>query len=476
MFDRQAVGDIKAWYNSRHRQPLVVRGARQVGKSTAVELAAQALGVPLYAVNLEQHPTLERQFASFDVDRVLFSLSAILGEPITPESKGILFLDEAQATPSAYACLRYFYENAPRLAVVLTGSLLGQVLDNYPFSAPVGRVQHYFMGPVGFSEFLRALGDARLLNALDMTTAQTLDFIPDEIHEKLMERARQYILVGGMPAAVQLAIDTDFDHRAISQRQSDIISACKADFSKYRGRLDGLRLQGFFEGVLAQVGKQFSHKLAHRIVNETDGDNRLLNSALAQFREAQLFHRVSHSNADGVPLGADPRTRICKYLFVDVGLLLAAQGLPAQSVMSRPLELAGDGALAEQFAGQLLLHSGPGYKPPELHYWHPPRTEAQAEVDFLLQQEGRVYPVEVKAGASGKLRSLHSYVLKKNASLAVRIHSGRPGLETLRAKRGERQRDFRLLNLPFYMIDLLPRLLKELEEQTEQGDKTGALA
>ena len=189
MFDRQAVGDIKAWYNSRPRQPLVVRGARQVGKSTAVELAAQALGVPLYAVNLEQHPTLERQFASFDVDRVLFSLSAILGEPITPESKGILFLDEAQATPSAYACLRYFHEDAPRLAVVLTGSLLGQVLDNYPLSAPVGRVQHYFMGPVGFSEFLRALGDARLLNALDMTTAQTLDFIPGDIHEKLMERA-----------------------------------------------------------------------------------------------------------------------------------------------------------------------------------------------------------------------------------------------------------------------------------------------
>ena len=287
MFDRQAVHDIKAWHNSRHRQPLVVRGARQVGKSTAVALAAQALGVPLYAVNLEQHPTLERQFASFDVDRALFSLSAILGEPITPESKGILFLDEAQATPSAYACLRYFHENAPRLAVVLTGSLLGQVLDNYPSSAPVGRVQHYFMGPVGFSEFLRALGDARLLNALDMTTAQTLDFIPDEIHEKLMERARQYILVGGMPAAVQLAIDTDFDHRAISQRQSDIISAYKADFSKYQSRLDGLRLQGFFEGVLAQVGKQFSHKLAHRIVNETDGDNRLLNSALEQFREAQ---------------------------------------------------------------------------------------------------------------------------------------------------------------------------------------------
>ena len=147
--------------------------------------------------------------------------------------------------------------------------------------------------------------------------------------------------------------------------------------------------------------------------------------------------------------------------------------------MSRPLELVSDGALAEQLAGQLLLHSGPGRKSPELHYWHPPRTEAQAEVDFLLQQEGRVYPVEVKAGASGRLRSLHSYVLKKNAGLAVRIHSGRPGLETLRAKRGERQRDFRLLNLPFYMIDLLPRLLKELEEQmaqTEQGDKTGALA
>lgn len=148
MFQRQAIEDIKSWYGSLGRKPLVLRGARQVGKSTAVAEAARQLGIPVYGVNLERHGSLEAQFARFNVKGLLFSLSAICGEVIGVNSPGILFLDEAQAAPSAYACLRYFYEEAPGLAVVLTGSLLDQVLEDYRSSVPVGRVEHQFMGPV----------------------------------------------------------------------------------------------------------------------------------------------------------------------------------------------------------------------------------------------------------------------------------------------------------------------------------------
>ena len=304
---------------------------------------------------------------------MLFSLSAICGETITPASQGILFLDEAQATPSAYACLRYFYEDAPDLAVVLTGSLLDQILENYHLPVPVGRVVHYFMGPITFSEFLEATGETALLNTLSTVSLATLSLLPDEIHQKLLEQVRRYTLVGGMPHAVQLAIDTDFDHRVINQYQVELVHAYKADFSKYRGKLDSLKLHAFFEGVLAQTGKQFSHKLAHQIVNGSGGDNRLLNSALEQFREARLFYRVMHSAADGVPLGAETKARISKFLFIDVGLLLAAQGIPVQSIMDKPVELANNGIIAEQFVGQHLLYSGPNFKSPELYYWHPPQ-------------------------------------------------------------------------------------------------------
>jgi uncharacterized protein len=462
MFDRKAIQDIKTWYQSAHRKPLVIRGARQVGKTTSVDLAATALGVPIYCVNLERHQSLEHLLSSFDVNKILFSLSAICGETITSDSKGILFFDEAQAAPSAYACMRYFYEDAPNLAVVLTGSLLDQVLENYHLPVPVGRVEHYFMGPLSFTEFLKSIGETSLLNTLSMLSVETLDLLPEETHQKLLEQVRRYTLVGGMPHSVQLALDTNFDHQRINKYQVELIHAYKADFSKYRGKLDSLKLNTFFEGILAQVGTQFSHKLAHQIVDGSGGDNRLLNSALEQFREARLFYRVLHSSADSIPLGAETKTRISKFLFVDVGLLLAAQDIPVQSIMEKPIELANNGVIAEQFVGQHLLYAQANFKTPELYYWHPPRKAGQAEVDFLLQQEGQIYPVEVKAGVSGSLRSLHSYVLKKNANVAIRIHSGRASLEALEANALEKQKSFKLLNVPFYMIELIPGLIREL--------------
>jgi predicted AAA+ superfamily ATPase len=145
MFNRRAIEEIKAWYNQSKRKPLVIRGARQVGKTTAVRLAASQLSVDIIEINLERHQELEPLFNSYKLDDLLFNVSLISGKTIIRQSKGILFLDEAQATPAAYSCLRYFWEEMPELAVVLTGSLLDQVLHDDKLSTPVGRVEHLFI-------------------------------------------------------------------------------------------------------------------------------------------------------------------------------------------------------------------------------------------------------------------------------------------------------------------------------------------
>ncbi|PWQ99336.1 ATP-binding protein [Leucothrix arctica] len=459
MFIREAVSDITHWYKQTQRKPLVIRGARQVGKTTSVRMAAEQLNVPMIEINLERHTDLAPLFDGFRLDDLLFNFSLLSGQALSKDSPAILFLDEAQAIPSAYACLRYFYEDMPNMAVILTGSLLDQVLNNYKLPSPVGRIEPYFMGPLKFDEFLVAIGAETELRALDMLTLDNMHLIPDSLHEQLLGLVRRYTLSGGMPHCVQIGINSHFNHADILRYQTALLQTYKDDFAKYRGSQSALMLNAFFNGALGQVGQQFSHKQANEIARNSSGNNRELNAALEQFQEARLFYRVLHSNAQTVPLGSETKVRISKFLFIDVGLLLSAQGIPAQEVMSNTLELANRGSLAEQFVGQQLLYSKPEYVNPELYYWHPPRSEAQAEVDFLYVAGNTIIPVEVKAGSTGTIKSLQSYVIKKQADVAVRVSSGKPSVNELVAKSNNKTRDFKLVNLPFYLVNRLGALI-----------------
>ncbi|MEZ5537191.1 MAG: ATP-binding protein [Thiolinea sp.] len=459
MFERRAVTDIIHWYQQKQRKPLVIRGARQVGKTTAVRMAAQQMDVPLVEVNLERHPELDKLFRAYRLDELLFNFSLITGQAVNKDSSLLLFLDETQATPAAYSCLRYFYEDMPGLAVILTGSLLDQVLNNYQLPSPVGRVEPYFMGAMTFEEFLTASGQSRLIHALGMLTPENMHQIPDSVHEDLLAQVRLYTLTGGMPHCIQQGMDSGFDHRAILKYQTTLIQSYKDDFVKYQGTQDALTLNAFFNGIIGQAGQQFSHKLANEIALQTSGNNRQLNAAIEHFIAARLFYRVLHSNADTVPLGAETKIRISKFLFIDIGLLLAAQGIPAQSLMHSPLELANRGLLAEQFVGQQLLYAKPAYVNPELYYWQPPRSETQAEVDYLYLHQNEIIPVEVKSGSTGSLKSLQSFVLRKQARRAVRVSSARPLREHLTARMKGQSGDFELLNIPFYLLNRLEQLL-----------------
>ncbi|MFI0399782.1 MAG: ATP-binding protein [Thiolinea sp.] len=459
MFNRKAVSDIVQWYQQPQRKPLVIRGARQVGKTTAVRMAGEQLDVPVIEINLERHTELDSLFRRYQLDDLLFNFALISGKPIKPDEPCILFLDEAQATPAAYACLRYFWEELPQLAVILTGSLLDQVLQNYQLPSPVGRIELYFMQPLTFDEFLKVAHEDKLLAALDMLNATNMHLLPDSLHEKLLGLVRRYNLVGGMPHCIQLGLDNGFSHSGILKYQSTLLQTYKDDFSKYRGTQDALTLNTFFNGIIGQVGQQFSHKQAHELAQDSSGDNRQLNTALEHFIAARLFYRILHSQANHIPLGAEVKIRISKFLFIDIGLLLAAQGIPAQAVLQTPLELAGKGVLAEQFVGQQLLSSKPSYINPELYYWHPPRAEAQAEIDFLYTLGNEIIPIEVKSGRSGTIKSLQSFVIKKQADRAIRISSNKPLREQLLARLDEKQHSFTLLNLPFYLVNRIEQFL-----------------
>lgn len=461
MFNRQAVTDIIHWYQQPQRKPLVIRGARQVGKTTAVRMAGKQLGVPVIEINLERHSELDPLFRRYQLDDLLFNFSLITGEAITPDKPLILFLDEAQATPAAYSCLRYFWEDIPQLAVILTGSLLDQVLNNYQLPSPVGRIEPYYMGALRFDEFLQAIGAEKESHALDMLNARNMHLIPDSLHEKLLGLVRRYTLTGGMPHCIQLGLDTHFNHTDILKYQTTLLQTYRDDFAKYRGSQTAIMLNALFNGILGQVGQQFSHKQAQEIAQQSSGDNRQLNTAIEHFQAARLFYRVLHSHADAVPLGAETKIRISKFLFLDISLLLAAQNIPAQSLMHAPLELANRGLLAEQFVGQQLLYAKPPYVNPELYYWQPPKAEGQAEVDFLFTQGNTIIPVEVKAGSTGTIKSLHTFVIKKQSERAIRISSAKPSVEALEARLMQQVKAFRLYNIPFYLVNRLEQLLAD---------------
>lgn len=461
MFKRQTVTHITHWYQQKQRKPLVIRGARQVGKTTAVRMAAEQLEIPLVEINLERHPELDKLFREYRLDELLFNFSLITGQSVTKDKPLLLFLDEAQATPAAYSCLRYFYEDMPELAVILTGSLLDQVLNNYQLPSPVGRIESYFMGAMNFEEFLEATQQTRLSNALTMLTAENMHQIPDSVHEDFLAQVRRYTLTGGMPYCIQIGLDTGFEHQAILKYQTTLIQSYKDDFAKYQGTQDALTLNAFFNGIIGQTGQQFSHKLANAIAVQTSGSSRQLNTAIEHFIAARLFYRVLHSNADAVPLGADTKIRISKFLFIDIGLLLAAQGIPAQSLMHSALELTNRGLLAEQFVGQQLLHAKPAYVNPELYYWQPPRSEMQAEVDYIYTHQNEIIPVEVKSGSKGTIKSLQSFVIRKQSRRVIRISSAKPLREHLTAKMKEQTHEFELLNVPFYLVNRLEQLLAE---------------
>lgn len=455
VFPRSALSDLASWKHRKTRMPLVIRGARQTGKSFLVRMFARENFESLVEVDLDLDPGAADLFESRDPARIVPLLEAHKRAPIAP-GRTLLFLDEIQAAPSVLASLRYFREKAPDLHVVCAGSLLDFAVEDPEYSVPVGRVEYLHLGPVRFHEFLLAAGEERL-GAL-LSSWHPGDKVPAVLHARWMELLGTYLAVGGMPAAIAAWLDSRSLHEADRVKQS-IVATFRDDFAKYARRAQVGRIRKVFDAIPALVGQRF--KFSHVDREERAKD---LGAALRLLCMARVAHRVRHTAANGVPLAAEADESRFKVLFLDVGLQSAALGLSlADLARARDLTTVNSGAVAEQFIGQHLLFSEEPFRTPELHFWVREARNSAAEVDYVLAEGPRVIPVEVKAGSTGTLKSLHAFVSEKRSPLAVRFNSDMPSLmEAGTTLSSLPRRRFRLLSLPLYMVGEVRRLCREL--------------
>ena len=408
---------LKEWALRPAGKPLLLRGARQVGKSTAVRQLGKQFE-NFVEINLEKQPSFIQFFqGDLDVKRIVPQLSAMVGKPIVA-GKTLLFIDEIQASAEAIMALRFFKEDMPDLHVIAAGSLLEFALETLP-TFGVGRIHSMFVYPMTFDEFLTACGEQLLLEARNNATAKTPLALP--LYERLVELFRSYMLVGGMPEVVAKWVETR-DYLACQEVQDDIVLTYQDDFPKYRKRVDPTLLRLTLQSVALQIGNKFVYSQVGGGYSTNE-----VKKALDMLTLAGIITPVIHTNANGLPLGSEVDPTYRKMLLLDSGLLLRwlnmsgdTSELTAQILTNSATDLVNKGALTEMIAGlELLRYRTPNMRH-ELFYWVRKAKNAQAEVDYLATYQSEVLPIEVKAGTQGGMKSLWQFMREKKLKNAIR--------------------------------------------------------
>lgn len=399
------------WKDAPRRKPLLIRGARQVGKSTAVRELAKQFRY-FVELNLEKQPDLRKLFTeNIDVKRTCEKLSGTLSIPIVA-GETLLFIDEIQVSQEAIMSLRYFKEDFPELHVIAAGSLLEFTLEELP-SFGVGRIRSLYMYPFSFDEFLTAQG---LDLAVDYKLKATEDEpLPEKMHKDMEEQLRTFYLVGGMPAAVAEWIETR-SYLEVARVHTDVIQTYQDDFGKYRKRASPVLLGQVLRSVALQVGCKFVYATAARDVHSS-----LVRDALHLLTLAGLITPVKHTDGTGLPLGAEENNNYVKYLFFDIGVMLTMLGIPSKDIlMASDVDLVNKGGVSEMFAGLEMVKYRDCFQRAEMYYWQRMERGSSAEVDYLLPNDGRVLPVEVKANTRGSMQSLWLFMRKRGLHEAIR--------------------------------------------------------
>ncbi len=388
------------WKNSESRKPLLLRGARQVGKTHA----ARTLGTlfdDFIEINFELNTEAALIFAKdLQPERIVRELSLLMGRHIVP-GKTLIFFDEIQAVPRVFSSLRYFYEIMPQLHVIAAGSLLDFVTSE--LGIPVGRVTSLYMYPMSFIEFLSAMEQ-------DLLAEEILQHVPEaplaeSLHRRLLNLLGEYLAVGGMPEVVKCWREKK-DSFACFALQQGLIDTYKQDFNKYAKKFQIKYLNVLFEHVPLRLGKKFKYSAL--------GDHyrkRELAPCLDLLATAGVINKVLRSHGNGIPLGAEAEPQDFKVIFLDVALSQAVLGLDLSAWIINPLEeLINKGAIVEAFVGQELLAYANPLKKASLYYWHREERSSQAEVDYLIQKDHHVIPLEVKSGKSTTLKSMQLFL------------------------------------------------------------------
>lgn len=457
---RQALKFLQDWLTSKPSRPIVLRGARQVGKTWLIREFAKTNKKLLIELNFEKNPEYRNYFSSNDPNLILRYLEAIFQCTIDP-LKSILFLDEIQAAPELISKLRWFAEDLPELPVVAAGSLLEFTLANYQYSMPVGRIGYLHLEPLSFDEFLLALGKDKLFDFLNSVTLNSNESIPAPLHEQLMMLFKDYLIVGGLPAAVASWIE-HHSLEKVGHIHYDLLATYRDDFTKYSGKLNTARLEDVLRAVPQLLGKKFIYSHVNKEVSSAP-----LKQALDLLIKAKLCSKVSASAANGLPLGAELKQNYFKIVSLDTGLVNSMLGLRLHQLMhNQDIMLINNGAIAEQVVGQLLRTIEPFYMEPLLYYWMREESQSSAEIDYLIQSQADIVPIEVKAGSTGHLKSLHVFMALKKLPLAVRINSDRPTITNINlTTQVNATANYKLISIPFYLLSQINRLIIENKRQ-----------
>lgn len=453
---RQQLQFLSNWLQNPKRKPLIIRGARQVGKSTLVELFAKQNQQTLRNLNLERHPELSDLFSGKNPEEIIQQIEFLpkMGK-ISKDT--LLFLDEIQAVPEAIAALRYFYEDKPELPVICAGSLLEFALADHSFSMPVGRIQYLHMGPMTFSEFLLAVEEEHLHDFI--SRYEMGHEIGEVVHQRLLDLLRSYYYVGGMPEAVAVFAETR-SYKEVSEVHNSIIDTYRDDFPKYSGSRNLNRMLNVFNFAARNVGV----KIKYSNISRQD-QSVTIKKDIELLAMARVISKVIHSHCSGLPLQADREERVYKLLFLDIGLMNAICGLDWRNISQmEEVKLINHGAIAEQFIGQ-HLHAMLADKPNrELNYWLREGKTSNAEVDYVVAIGGQIIPIEVKAGAAGSLKSLHQFMGSKQAPLAIRFDTQLPTVQEIETviniNNESKQVTYPLISLPLYLVERLEEIVR----------------
>lgn len=432
---------LKKWKEQSDRLPIILRGARQVGKSYVIEKFGNDHFENLVVCNFDFRPELANCFDNLDPVSICAKLEIAFKTKIRP-GHTLLFLDEVQNCPNAIMALRYFKERMPLLHVIAAGSLLEFSLIEEKFTFPVGRVEFLFLKPLSFHEYLVSQNHEQLVEMLK--NASLTSPLEPFVHDQLILLLREYFLIGGMPAVVRRFLET---HSFLECQTilTGLLEAYRSDFPKYASKAQYKHLQILFEKVPGLIAQNF--KYSHV---STDHRSEDLKIALNQLQWAGLVNKIISTNASGIPLHMHAKENKFKILFLDCGLVNTSTRLDIQTTWGSDLLQINAGALAEQFVGQELLAYADPHSHRQLYYWERDKKGSQAEVDYVIQSGNQIIPVEVKAGTTGTLKSMKQFMLEKKTPFGIRL-----SLQPLSFHD-------HILSVPLYLMSELPQLISKI--------------
>lgn len=437
MFPRKICEYLTQWKVKKQRKPLILRGARQVGKTSAVLIFGKEHFRDIIQINLEniEHKRLFNEEVSLEdfekIVQIKFRKKIVPGETL-------IFIDEIQNSPALIRLLRFFYEKRPDVHVIAAGSLFQAKIESEGFSLPVGRIEYVYVYPLDFFEYLEASQETELLRLLKSLSSK--ENIPDAIHQEALRHFHEYTMIGGMPEVLNVYL-TEHNIESLKPIYSSLLTSYAEDIYKYSSLAKTKYLSYVIEHAPLYAGTITTY-------NKFGGSNfrtREISEAFNTLEKVMLVYQVYATKSNKIPLVKQTK-RPKKLLFLDVGLVNQQMGIQEEFIKLKDLNDFYRGRIAEQVVGQNILAQFK-HDTPNIFYWAKGKQEGSAEVDFCMQTEGKILGIEVKAGGSGRLRSLFSFAHAVSNNRLMRIYSGHLKIE--KAKLGEKH--YELISVPFYL-------------------------